>query len=148
MHPICEVLDSDQLNWGRTSMTKAMRAFLSAPLLVAALSDASSTANAGQPELIAPRLAVVNKGPRLSQLKRRSVWNDRHEQIGTISDFVVNQEYVLFAVIEVGGFLRLGAYIVAIPFRLLMVDEVSGKITLPGATRAALENYPRFAFSR
>jgi hypothetical protein len=127
-------------------MTKVLRIIISAQLLVASFAEPSLQAGEHQAELIAPRIAVIKKGPRLSRLGHRSVWNDRYERIGTIADFVVGQEYVLFAVIEVGGFLGLGAYQVAVPFRLLAVDEASGRIILPGATRAALENYPRFAF--
>ena len=75
-------------------MTKVLRIIMSTQLLVAAFAEASSQANAQQAELIAPRIAVIKKGPRLSRLGHRSVWNDRYERIGTIADFVVSQEYV------------------------------------------------------
>jgi sporulation protein YlmC with PRC-barrel domain len=78
----------------------------------------------------------------------KTVWNNRNERIGTIPDVVIGQDDVPFVILEVGGFLGLGAHMVAVPFKTLKIDEAGRKIVLPGATRDALKNFPEFRFPR
>ncbi len=52
---------------------------------------------------------------------------------------------VLYAVLQVGGFLGLGAHLVAVPHDSFNFDQ-NGKITLPGASREALRKLPEFVF--
>jgi sporulation protein YlmC with PRC-barrel domain len=115
-------------------------------LFIAALVAAPSPACAQQAVLTAPQVAVVERGPRLSRLEHRDVWNDRGARIGTIADFVVDRDGALFAILQVGRFLEVGAYLVAVPFEKLVVDERGRNIVLPGATRDALRNYPELRF--
>ncbi|MDB5579851.1 MAG: photosystem reaction center subunit, partial [Bradyrhizobium sp.] len=51
----------------------------------------------------------------------------------------------IFVVLAVGD---LTGHLVAIPFRSLKLDDPSGNIVLPGASRAALEKLPVFLTSR
>lgn len=127
-------------------MRKALRAFAPSALFIEALFLVPLPASAAQDVLVAPRLAVVGKGPRISRLLNRPVWNDKGQRIGAISDFIVNSDYTLFAVIQVGGFLAIGGHLVAIPFKILVIDQPAPKIVLPGATLEALQNYPEFRF--
>jgi hypothetical protein len=52
----------------------------------------------------------------------------------------------LFAVLDVGGFPGLDAYLVAVPIRALAFEEAGHKVVLPGATRKALRKFPEFRF--
>jgi hypothetical protein len=52
------------------------------------------------------------------------------------------------AVLTVGDFVGLEGELVAIPFRSLKLDDSSGKIVLPGASRAALQKLPAFLCNR
>jgi hypothetical protein len=79
-------------------------------------------------------------------VRGRAVWNDRNERIGIIPEVVIGRDDVPFAILEVGGFLDLGAHMVAVPFKALKIDDASRKIVLPGATRRALRNFPEFRF--
>ena len=89
----------------------------------------------------------VAKGWRTSKLTGSDVLNDHHEEIGSIDDIIIDKEKVLFAVIEVGGFLGLGGHLVAVPFSSLQVDDMGGKIVLPGASKPNLEKLPVFEYA-
>jgi hypothetical protein len=98
--------------------------------------------------LVSANVAEVQRGYRTTKLWGKTVWNDRNERIGTIPDVVIGQDDVPFVIPEVGGFLGLGAHMVAVPFKTLKIDEAGRKIVLPGATRDALKNFPEFRFPR
>jgi sporulation protein YlmC with PRC-barrel domain len=98
--------------------------------------------------LVSANVAEVQRGYRTTKLWGKTVWNDRNERIGTIPDVVIGQDDVPFVILEVGGFLGLGAHMVAVPFKTLKIDEAGRKIVLPGATRDALKNFPEFRFPR
>ncbi len=88
-------------------------------------------------------------GYRVSELMRSTVVNDADERIGTIDDFIIGgDDRVLFAILQVGGFLGIGGKLVAVPFDALVLSEEDGKrrIMLPGATREELENAPEFKY--
>src|SRR6202040_4440938 len=54
---------------------------------------------------------------RASELIGATVVNDQDERIGTIDDFIIGRDdRVLFAVLQVGGFLGLGGRLVAVPY--------------------------------
>ncbi|HEX7970066.1 MAG TPA: PRC-barrel domain-containing protein [Stellaceae bacterium] len=88
-------------------------------------------------------------GHRVSELMRSTVVNDADERVGTIDDFIIGgDDRVVFAILQVGGFLGLGGKLVAVPFDALVISEEDGKrrILLPGATREELENAPEFNY--
>jgi ribosomal 30S subunit maturation factor RimM len=88
---------------------------------------------------------------RASELMGATVVNDQDERIGTIDDFIIGRDdRVLFAVLQIGGFLGLGGRLVAVPYESLVIAEDRGKrrILLPGATRDALKNLPEFRYTR
>jgi sporulation protein YlmC with PRC-barrel domain len=101
-------------------------------------------------EIVVVDVEAVASGYRVSELMRSTVVNDRGERIGTIDDFVIGaDDRVLFAVLQVGGFLGLGGRLVAVPYDSLLLADTVGKpkIVLPGATREALEQLPEFAYA-
>jgi hypothetical protein len=90
----------------------------------------------------------VAKGYRGEALKLMPVVNDKGDMIGRIRDFIFGKDGSTFVVLSVGDFTGVGGQVVAIPFRSLKVDEPSGNIVLPGASRAALEKLPVFLSNR
>ena len=56
----------------------------------------------------------------------------------------------MFAVLQIGGFLRLGGRLIAIPFEQLDLRETDDtlRIVLPGATRETLQELPEFDYRR
>ena len=81
----------------------------------------------------------VTKGYSADELKFRSVVNEKHERIGKINDFIFGKDGSIFVVVAVGDFTGLTGQLVAIPYRSLKLDDPSGNIVLPGASRAALK---------
>jgi hypothetical protein len=90
----------------------------------------------------------VAKGYRGEALKLMPVVNDKGDMIGRIHDFIFGKDGSTFVVLSVGDFTGVGGQVVAIPFRSLKLDEPSGNIVLPGASRAALEKLPVFLSNR
>ena len=128
-------------------MKQNIRICLTAAVLTTLLFAAGvSRLPSGQPELVSAEVAEVKKGYRSGWLLGHGVINDQNERIGTIADLVLGQDYALFAVLEVGGFLGLGGHLVAVPIRALLFEGDSRKVVLPGATRKALHNFPEFKF--
>jgi hypothetical protein len=128
-------------------MTRNIRIGLIAAILTTLLFAAGvSRLPSRQPELVSAEVAEVKKGYRSGWLLGHSVINEQNERIGTIAELVVGQDYALFAVLEVGGFLGLGGRLVAVPIRALLFEDDRRKVVLPGATRKALRNFPEFRF--
>jgi hypothetical protein len=59
-------------------------------------------------EIVAVDVKAVGRGYRASKLIGTHVTNDKNEKIGEIDDFVIGRDKVLFAILEVGGFLGVG----------------------------------------
>jgi sporulation protein YlmC with PRC-barrel domain len=89
----------------------------------------------------------VAEGYRASKLIGSSVVNDQNEKIGTIEDIIIGKDKVLFAVLQVGGFLHIGGRMVAVPFQSLVLEDNGTKIKLPGATQEALKKLPQFKYA-
>jgi hypothetical protein len=108
-----------------------------------------SSASGQEVALVAPDAKEVAKGYRAEELKLRSVVNDKGEIIGRIDDFIFGRDNgPIFAVLKVGDFVGLDGELVAVPFRSLKLDDSSGQIVLPGASRAALQKLPVFLYNR
>jgi len=90
--------------------------------------------------------AVIATGWRASKLLHAPVYNERNEKIGKMEDFIVSTDGTLsVAIVDVGGFLGIGAHRVAIPVQ--QFDEVAPtKIVLKGATKEALKKMPEFKY--
>jgi hypothetical protein len=97
-------------------------------------------------ELIVVDVKAVGRGYRTSKLKGTNVTNDKNEKIGEIDDIVIGRDRVLFAILQVGGFLGLGERLVAVPYPSLHIDDTGRKIVLPGASKDALRKLPEFRY--
>lgn len=73
----------------------------------------------------------------------KEVFNDNHDNIGTIEDLLVTRDKAIsYAIIGVGGFLGMGRHDVAIPVYNLRMNKT--QVTLPGATTESLKALPAF----
>lgn len=89
----------------------------------------------------------VSSGYRGTKLIGAAVHNDADEKIGTIDDLIVTgKDRVLYAIVSVGGFLGVGDKLVAVPFEGFQITP--DKASLPGATKDALRNMPKFAYQK
>jgi hypothetical protein len=96
--------------------------------------------------LVKVDVSILGKGYRASKLIGTGVTNDKNEKIGSLDDLVVDKSRVLFAVLQVGGFLGIGSRLVAVPAESLVIDDAGRKITLPGATKDQLNNLGEFKY--
>ena len=103
-------------------------------------------ASAEQVALIKVDVGAVAEGYRVSKMMGVNVKNDDGETIGEINDFIVDKKKVLFAILEVGGFLGIGEHLVAVPYESLALNETGTEIRLPGATKAELEKLKEFTY--
>lgn len=97
-------------------------------------------------EFVVVDVKTVARGYRTSKLKGTTVTNDKNEKIGEIDDIIIGRDKVLFAILQVGGFLGLGAHLVAVPYNSLVLDDTGRKIQLPGASREALKKLTEFKY--
>src|ERR1700731_4340389 len=95
-------------------------------------------------QIVAVDVSLVAQGYRASRLIGTGVINEKKEKIGSIDDIIIDTHRDLFAVLQVGGFLGLGAHLVAVPYQSLKIDDEARTIELPGATKDALKDVAEF----
>ncbi len=79
------------------------------------------------------------------QVLGRDVYSDKGEKIGSVDDLIVSPDKaVSYIILNAGGFIGVLKHDVAIPVTQLKL--VGDRLTLPGATRAALEASPAFEY--
>ena len=97
-------------------------------------------------QLVKVDVATVAKGYRASKLIGTGVTNDKNESIGSLDELVIDNKQVLFAVLQVGGFLGLGKHLVAVPYDSLQISEDGKKVALPGASKDELKKLSEFKY--
>lgn len=115
------------------------------------LSADRAAAQAAQEEVGLAPLDVkeVARGYRAEALKLKPVANEKSQVLGKISDFIFSKDGSnIFVVLAVDDFAGPGSHLIAIPFRSLRLDDPSGYLVLPGASAAALDKLPVFAYNR
>ena len=92
--------------------------------------------------------AAVRSGRRASKLIGSSVYNENNESIGEVDDILIpSGGSGPVAVISVGGFLGIGAKLVAVPYdRLQAAGGSNNRWTLAGATKDSLGSLPTFTY--
>jgi hypothetical protein len=96
--------------------------------------------------LVVVDVVSVADGYRFSKLRGETVYNSTKEKIGSLDDLIVGKDRVLFAIIEVGGFLGIGSRLVAVPYTSLQISADGKRITLPNATKEQLKSLPEFHY--
>jgi uncharacterized protein YrrD len=100
----------------------------------------------GGVQLVKVDVSVVGKGYRAAKLIGASVTNDKNENIGKIDDIIIDKNRVMYAVVQVGGFLGVGSRLVALPYDSLQIDDAGKKVVLPGATKDELKKLTEFKY--
>src|SRR3569623_1374349 len=100
----------------------------------------------GQTAVVVDVVAVA-QGYRFSDLQGHKILNQTGDDIGKLDDLIITKEKLLYAIISVGGFLGLGAHLVAVPYDSLNISADAKSITLPDASKAQLEQMPEFKYS-
>jgi hypothetical protein len=79
--------------------------------------------------LVVVDVVTVADGYRFSKLRGQTVYNSTNGKIGDLDDLIVGKDRVLFAIIQVGGFLGIGS-----------------RLVLPGATKEQVKSLPEFHY--
>jgi hypothetical protein len=96
--------------------------------------------------LVVVDVVTVADGYRFSKLRGQTIYNSTNEKIGDLDDLIIGKDRVLFAIIQVGGFLGLGSRLVAVPYTSLQISDDGRRIVLPGATKEQLKSLPEFHY--
>jgi sporulation protein YlmC with PRC-barrel domain len=105
-----------------------------------------STASAEVAIVVVDVVAVAD-GYRFSELKGNDVMNPKGETVGELDDLmIVGKDRVLFAIIEVGGFLGIGSHLIAVPYKSLEISNGGKRIVLPGASKEQVKGLPEFKY--
>ena len=110
------------------------------------LSSAPRPAHGQEVVVVEVDVKAVAAGTRASKLIGEEVLNTNGESIGDIDDLIIDQKSVLFAILQVGGFLGLGGLLVAVPYDRLEIGGDDGPIVLAEASREQLERMPEFKY--
>jgi PRC-barrel domain len=98
-------------------------------------------------KLVIVDVTAVAEGYRASRLRGTTVLGSGNQKIGHLDDLVVSKNGdVLFAIIQVGGFLGVGSHFVAVPYSSLQISDDGRRIVLPGATKQQLESLREFKY--
>lgn len=122
---------------------------LPAVLVTAALLLSADRATAQEVGLAPLDVKEVARGYRAEALKLKPIANEKSQVLGKISDFIFSKDGSnIFVVLAVDDFPGPGSHLIAIPFRSIKLDDPSGYLVLPGASAAALDKLPVFAYNR
>lgn len=91
----------------------------------------------------------VATGYRASKVIGATVVNEANDTVGKVDDVIIGQDGKSpYAVLSVGGFLGIGARLVAVPLSELRFNPDGERWVLSGATRETLQARPPFSYQR
>jgi sporulation protein YlmC with PRC-barrel domain len=91
---------------------------------------------------------AVRSGRRASKVIGSTVYNENNESIGEVDDILIPPGGTSpVAVISVGGFLGIGAKLVAVPYDRLQMRDDNNRWTMTGATKDSLTSLPTFNYA-
>jgi sporulation protein YlmC with PRC-barrel domain len=107
----------------------------------------SSTATGATTPGMAVDSMRLREGRRASQVIGSTVYNENNESIGEVDDLIVPATGGQpVAVISVGGFLGIGARLVAVPYERLSHNGERNRWMLQGASKESLQSLPAFTY--
>ncbi|WP_203072712.1 PRC-barrel domain-containing protein [Falsiroseomonas ponticola] len=122
------------------------RATGNAPGTAAAPATGAAATGATTPGMAVDSMRL-REGRRASQVIGSTVYNENNESIGEVDDLIVPAAGGQpVAVISVGGFLGIGARLVAVPYERLTHNGERNRWMLQGATKEGLQALPAFTY--
>lgn len=104
-------------------------------------------ATTGRSASVAADATSLPTGIRASRIIGTNVHGAENRTIGEIDDLMVPQSGGQpIAILSVGGFLGIGAHLVAVPYNQLTRTTGESYLTLPNATRDSLKALPAFVY--
>jgi hypothetical protein len=91
--------------------------------------------------------AALRSGRRASKVIGSTVYNENNESVGEVDDIIIPPGGgAPVAVVSVGGFLGIGAKLVAVPYDRLQMNTERNRWTMSGATKDSLTSLPTFTY--
>ena len=126
---------------------RLLSATLTAVAICAALNVTIGVAPAVAQTATIVDVVKVAEGFRASKLLGTKVTNTTNEDVGTLDDLILDQDKLVYAILQVGAFLGLGGYLVAVPYGNLEISDAGHKIVLKeGGSKAELQQTQEFRY--
>lgn len=114
----------------------------------------STTAAGASSGAMAIDSAALRNGRRASKIIGSNIYNENNESIGEVEDILIPMPASTaggtapapVAIISVGGFLGIGAKLVAVPYDRLQMNTERNRWTMSGATKESLTALPTFTY--
>ncbi len=108
----------------------------------------SATGSASPPPARTAATREVRPSNRASGIIGANIYNEAGTSIGEVEDLIIQRDgSAPVAVVSVGGFLGMGARLVAVPLAELRFAEDNARWTLHGATKESLQARPVVSFA-
>lgn len=127
---------------------RRLSAVLAVAAVCAALNVATISPAAAQTVAVVDVVKVA-EGFRASKLLGVKVLNSANEEVGTLDDLIFDKDRLVFAILQVGGFLGIGGYLVALPYDTLEISDAGQKIVLTsGGSKEELQETQQFDYGK
>ncbi len=124
-------------------------AALAAAAICAALNMAIDVRPANAQTVTVVDVVKVADGFRASKLLGTKVINSANEEVGTLDDLIFDQDRLVYAILQVGAFLGLGGYLVAVPYENLEISDAGRRIVLTsGGSKEELQQTQEFKYGQ
>lgn len=111
----------------------------------------TSATGSGAPQVQPMRAAAtqeVRPSSRASRIIGANIYNEQGQSIGEVEDLIVQRDgAAAVAVVSVGGFLGMGARLVAVPLSELRFADDNARWMLAGATKESLQARPVVSYA-
>ncbi len=110
------------------------------------IQGAPEATSGGDPGLTVATVKMAG-GIRASKMIGAAVIGENNQEIGTLSDLILDKEgKAIMGIISVGSVLGLGGKLVAQPYGQFQM-AAGGKLSLPGANKDSMAKQPGFTYS-
>jgi hypothetical protein len=132
---------------GRTGTTTTTSGSTATGSTATGTTATGTTATGATSSTMSVDSASIRDGRRASRIIGSNIYNDENNSIGEVDDLIFPQAGgPMVAVVSVGGFLGIGAKLVAVPYDRLTHDAERNRWVLRGATKDSLQSLPAFEY--
>lgn len=79
-------------------------------------------------------------------LMGKLIYNEQGDKVGKVEDLIISPDRKLsYVIVGAGGFVGIGQHDVAVP--VTQIEDRSGKLVMPGATKVQLKAMPAFVYA-
>ena len=107
---------------------------------LAQVAGGTTTPTTGETTRMAPGWSVKKT------LMGKTIYNEAGDKVGEVEDLIIDPARNLsYVIVGAGGFIGIGRHDVAVP--VAQIQDRSGKLVMPGATKDAIKAMPEFDYA-